>query len=154
PGSYISIYGSDLATTSGVFATPYLPMAVSAVSVSFDATNGTFPGRIHFVSPGQVNVFVPWELQGQASVRMTVVWTFDTNYWTGLVTVPVTQYSPGIFAITDANGALISASNPAKRGGDIVIYANGLGPVDNQPPTGEATPTTPPLAGTKASPTV
>jgi uncharacterized protein (TIGR03437 family) len=85
---------------------------------------------------------------------MKVIWTFDTNYWTGLVTVPVTQYSPGIFAVTDANGALISSSNPAKRGAGVVIYANGLGPLDIQPATGQATPSTPPLANTKASPTV
>jgi len=154
PGSYISIYGTDLATTSAVFATPYLPLALASVSVSFDATNGTFPGRIHFVSPGQVNVFVPWELRGQTSVRIKVIWTFDTNYWTGLVTVPVSQFSPGIFAITDGNGRLIDANNPARREGSIVIYANGLGPVDIQPPTGEATPGTLPLSNSTTAPTV
>ena len=153
PGSYISIYGTDLATTSAVFATPYLPIALSAVSVSFDAANGSYPGRIHFVSPGQVNVFVPWELAGQTSVQIKVIWTFDTNYWTGLVTVPVTPYSPGVFAITDANGAVINAANPIKRGGGIVIYSNGLGPVDQQPPTGEASPPAA-LISTQASPTV
>jgi uncharacterized protein (TIGR03437 family) len=154
PGSYISIYGTDLATTTGQFATPYLPLAVASVSVSFDATNGSFPGRIHFVSPGQVNVFVPWELRGQTSARIKVIWTFDTNYWTGLVTVPVTTFSPGIFAITDGNGALIDANNPARRGGSIVIYANGLGPVDIQPATGEPTPNTLPLANSTTAPTV
>ncbi|MBS1857988.1 MAG: S8 family serine peptidase [Acidobacteria bacterium] len=155
PGSYISIYGSYLSTApSAVFSTPYLPLAVASVSVSFDGANGTFPGRIHFVSPGQVNVFVPWELAGQTSAQMKVIWTFDTNYWTGLVTVPVTTYSPGIFAITDANGALINSSNPAKRGAGLVIYANGLGPLDLQPATGQATPPTTPLANTTASPTV
>ena len=154
PGSYISIYGTDLATTSGVFATPYLPLSVASVSVSFDAANGSWPGRIHFVSPGQVNVFVPWELQGQTSAQMKVIWTFDTNYWTGLVTVPVSSYSPGIFAVTDAAGARIDAGNPAKRGGSIVIYANGLGAVDPQPATGDPTPSTTPLANTKTNPTV
>jgi minor extracellular serine protease Vpr len=154
PGSYISIYGSDLATTSGVFATPYLPLSLASVSVSFDAGSGSFPGRIHFVSPGQVNVFVPWELQGQTSAKIKVIWTFDTNYWTGLVTVPIAPVSPGVFAITDAAGAIINAGNPAKRGGSIVIYANGLGALDRQPPTGEATPSTLPLANTTGSPAV
>jgi uncharacterized protein (TIGR03437 family) len=152
PGSYISIYGTDLATTSGVFASPYLPLSLASVSVSFDSANGSFPGRIHFVSPGQVNVFVPWELQGQTSTKIKVIWTFDTNYWTGLVTVPVSPYSPGIFAVTDAAGALVNAANPAKRGGSIVIYANGLGPVDIQPATGE--PSSASLSSSKASPTV
>ena len=113
--------------------------------MSFDA-DGSFPGRIHFVSPGQVNVFVPWEFAGQTSVKMKVIWTFDTNYWTGLVTVPVTPTRRASSPITDgATGALITADNPAKRGDGIVIYSNGLGPVDIQPATGEATPPTEPL---------
>jgi uncharacterized protein (TIGR03437 family) len=153
PGSYISIYGTDLATTSALFATPYLPLSLASVSVSFDAANGSFPGGIHYVSPGQVNVFVPWELTGQTSVQIKVIWTFDTNYWTGLVTVPVSTFSPGIFAVTDAFGALISSNNPAKRGGGLVIYANGLGPLDIQPATGEATASTG-LSSTTTAPTV
>jgi uncharacterized protein (TIGR03437 family) len=154
PGSYISIYGTDMATTSAVFSTPYLPISLAGMSVSFDTANGTLPGRIHFVSPGQINVLVPWELAGQTSVKMKVIWTFDTNYWTGLMTVPVAPVSPGIFAITDVNGAVINDSNPAKRGAGLVIYANGLGAVDPQPATGEATPATAPLANTRATPTV
>jgi len=32
------------------------------VSVSFDAANVSAPGHLVYVSPGQVNVQVPWEL--------------------------------------------------------------------------------------------
>jgi minor extracellular serine protease Vpr len=149
PGSYISIFGHDLATTTAVFGTPYLPVALAAVAVSFDAGNISVPGRIHFVSPGQVNVQIPWELQGQSSVKVKLLWTWDFNFWTDLFTVPLATYSPGIFAITDLAGRVIDSSNPAKRGDPIIIYANGLGPVDNQPTSGEATPATPPLANTK-----
>ena len=36
----------------------------------------SLPGHIHFVSPGQINVQIPWEFQGQTSVGMkvTLVW--------------------------------------------------------------------------------
>ena len=126
--------------------------SLASVAVSFDVGSLSLPGHIHFVSPGQVNVQVPWELAGQTSVRMKV--TQSDFYPSDLVTVPLAQYSPGIFAITDSANNLISASNPAKRGSGIVIYANGLGPVDIQPASGEATPSTLPLANTKVPATV
>src|ERR1019366_5505039 len=56
-------------------------------------------------------------------------------------------------AIQDSNYNLISQSNPAKRGQAIVIYANGLGPVTNQPLSGDPSPGAPNLA-TTATPTV
>jgi uncharacterized protein (TIGR03437 family) len=69
--------------------------------------------------------------------------------WTGGITVPLAQYSPGIFAVTDGDGKPINASNPIKRSFGVVVYANGLGPVDIQPASGEATPATLPLSNTK-----
>jgi len=103
------------------------------------------PGHISFVSPGQVNVQIPWEFQGQSSVKTTV--------WVGYIpsavyTVPLNTYSPGVFAATDANGVVFTQANPAKRGQTIVLYVNGMGPVDHQPPSGEPTPLPPPLANT------
>ena len=46
-----------------VFSTPYLPIAISTVSVSFDTPLVSVPGHITFVSPGQLVIQVPWELQ-------------------------------------------------------------------------------------------
>ena len=47
--------------------------ALASAAVSFDADGGlSVPGRIHFVSPGQINVQVPWELQGKGSVRIKI----------------------------------------------------------------------------------
>jgi len=57
----------------------------------------------------------------------------------------------------DQHYQLVTASNPAQRGQYIVIYANGLGAVDNPPPSGEATPSptaAQPLASTLVTPTV
>jgi uncharacterized protein (TIGR03437 family) len=53
----------------------------------------------------------------------------------------------------DATYQLITAANPALRGQTIIVYANGLGAVNNTPPSGEATPPQP-LAETLATPTV
>jgi uncharacterized protein (TIGR03437 family) len=149
PGSYVSIYGTTFTEgATQVESTPFLPVTLSNVSVTFDADGVSLPGRLHFVSPGQVNAQVPWEFQGKSSVKVKV-WS---DYLAGnVVTVPLAQYAPGVFATTDANYARISASNPAKRGQTIILWANGLGPVTNQPGSGEATAG---LSSTTATPTV
>ena len=142
PGSYISIYGSNFATATQAARTLSLPVVLSTVSVSFEGGGISLPGHIHFVSPGQINVQIPWEFEGQTSVQMKV--TFD-YLPSSIYTVPLAAQSPGVFlvgdtpAVQDSSFNLITASNPAKRGQGIVIYANGLGPVDKRPVSGDPT---------------
>jgi minor extracellular serine protease Vpr len=101
-------FGSDLADTTLVESTQSLPVSLGLVSVSFDGGGKSLPGHIHFVSPGQINVQIPWEFQGQSSVQMKV--TLYGYLWGNLYTVPLATYSPGIFAVTDGvNNAVISA---------------------------------------------
>jgi uncharacterized protein (TIGR03437 family) len=144
PGSYISIYGSNLSPASQAVSTAELPYSLSTTSVSFFAANGRFPGRLEFVGPGQLNVQIPWELQGQTSAQFVVNIGFTSLY--PAVTIPLARSSPGVFtngaAIEDENNLLVTAANPAKRGPShaIQIFMNGLGPVNAQPPTGEPTP--------------
>jgi uncharacterized protein (TIGR03437 family) len=161
PGSYISIFGTSLADAIVNSPTLSLPVSLGTVSVSFDGGGLSLPGHISFVSPGQVNVQIPWEFQGQSSVQMTVLLSYIPS---AVYTVPLNTYSPGIFefsdnghlsaAATDSNGVVFTQANPAKRGQTIVLYVNGLGPVDHQPPSGEPTPLPPPLAQTTVLPTV
>jgi len=132
-------------------------VSLSDVSVSVDAGGVSQPAHIHFVSPGQINVQIPWEFQGQTSAQMKV--TLSTFLAGPLVTVPLAPYSPGIFEVSglaaaqDANLTLITRSHPATRNGTIVLYVNGLGPVTNTPPSGEASSGNP-LSTTTATPTV
>ncbi|MEO8371793.1 MAG: S8 family serine peptidase [Candidatus Solibacter sp.] len=154
PGSYISIFGSDLSDTTQVETTLPLPVSLGQVSVSFDGGGLSIPGRFHFISPTQINVQLPWEFAGQSSVKMKV--TLYGYIWSAVYDVPLATYSPGIFpgAITDgASNLPISAANPAKRGGSIVIYANGLGPVSVPQTTGAPSSSTQ-LVGTNAGPVV
>jgi minor extracellular serine protease Vpr len=164
PGSYISIFGTGLSDDTQSEITPYLPVSLGGVSVSFDvpSANLSLPGRLYFISPGQVNIQVPWELQGQSSAQMKVSIGGVSG---GLYTVPLSDYAPAVFeysepstnqrlaAALDSNSNLIGSSNAARHGDTIQIYANGLGPVDNQPATGQASPQQP-LSRTKAAPTV
>ena len=63
----MSIMGSALSDVTRVANTPSLPLSLAGISVSFDvpSQNLTFPGGLHFVSEGQINVQVPWELRGR-----------------------------------------------------------------------------------------
>jgi uncharacterized protein (TIGR03437 family) len=161
PGSYISIFGASLADAIVGSPTLSLPVSLGTVSASFDGGGLSLPGHISFVSPGQVNVQIPWEFQGQSSVKMTVSVSYIPS---AVYTVPLNTYSPGIFefsdnghlsaAATDANGVVFTQANPAKRGQTIVLYVNGMGPLDHPPPSGEPTPQPPPLAQTTFLPTV
>jgi hypothetical protein len=54
PGSYVSIFGSDLADSTLVERTLSLPVSLGLVSVSFDGGGISLPGHIHFISPGQM----------------------------------------------------------------------------------------------------
>jgi uncharacterized protein (TIGR03437 family) len=164
PGSYISIFGRNLSDIFKVFSTPFLPLSLGGVSVSFDVPERrlSLPGRIHFVSESQINVQVPWELQGitQALVKVSI-----GNSSSALYRLPLNDVSPGLFefaepatgrllvAALDDAFALITQQRAAARGAVVQLFANGLGPVTNQPPTGEASPSSP-LSETRFAPSV
>ena len=147
-----------------VGVTQSLPLSLAGISVSFDIPSRqlSYPGRLHFVSPTQINVQIPWELAGQNSAQMKVS---IGDYSSALYTVPLNNVSPNAFEFTDpgtgrrlaaaldANFALVYDANKARKGQFIQIYCNGLGPVDATPPSGEPSPANP-LARTTSVPTV
>jgi uncharacterized protein (TIGR03437 family) len=167
PGSYVAIYGTGLSNYTDGNSTVYngnstptteatdpviangavLPLHIDFVTVSFDVPSAgiSVPAHIVYVSPTQVNVQVPWELQGQTSAQMKV--TLDGDLIGNVVTVPLANASPAFFSYTsgsssiaigtDPKGNLIGPNNPAARGQVITLYANGLGPVANQPASGD-----------------
>ncbi len=160
PGSYISIFGTGLADNTGQTSTASLPLAINLVSVSFDAGNLSLPGRLYYVNPNQVNVQVPWELRGQTSVQVKINLEFSKS---NVVTLLLVTASPAFFefpdsgttiaASLDERSAVVTAANPVARGHVVQLFANGLGPVSNQPGSGEPAPSSP-FAQTTATPTV
>jgi minor extracellular serine protease Vpr len=146
PGSIISIFGSNLSEgIRGAIRVP-LPMALHHVSVSFDhpETGLSLPGRFFFVSPGQLNVQVPWELAG---LPFAFVKARINDSASAVHRLELSDYAPGIFeyesggqklgVVTHADGAVVTPSNPAEPGETVVVYATGVGPVDQAPQTGE-----------------
>src|SRR5205823_4108480 len=128
PGSYVAVFGSGLSAYSDPATTSTLPLAIDGVNVSFDVPSAklSYPGRIVYVSPGQINVQVPWELQGQSSAQVKVI--IDQFVFGNVVTVPLADTTPAFFensniaAALDQNYAIVTAANPAKRGQLVQLY--------------------------------
>jgi minor extracellular serine protease Vpr len=175
PGSYIAIYGSGLVNPDELMnpggdsaTTVALPLALDGTTVSFDfqasydgkpADYNGLPGRLTYVSPNQVNVWVPWEAQGQSSAQVKVV--VDGLAFGNAVTVPIAPYAPALFeangivaAIDATTNSILLPGTPAHAGDAIELFANGLGPVNNQPASGTPAPGPPNLATTKTTPIV
>jgi len=148
PGSYASILGKNLSyTTDENYSALRLPLALDQVTVSFDAASDgslpaiSVPAHIAYVSPARLDIQVPWELQGYSWAQLKV--TLFENGFGNVINVPLTTYAPAIFgsgiaAAEDSNGHVISGSNPATRGSFIQLFCNGLGPVTNQPNSGDS----------------
>jgi uncharacterized protein (TIGR03437 family) len=153
PGSYISIFGTNLVDPDYVSpggdgatltAAYDLPLVIDGTTVSFDVPSAgiSVPGYLIYVSPGQINVQVPWELAGQSSVQIKVS-VDDGGLLGNVVTVPLAQYTPSFFvgngtiaAIDAVTYASILPGNPAHAGEYLALFANGLGPVTNTPASG------------------
>lgn len=144
PGSIASLFGSNLAGDLAQADSVPLSSTLANVSVTM---NGV-PAPLFFVSPGQINVQVPWDVlpDGVDSGSATVVVT------RGLVSsnagsVQIAPLSPAIFTIgSDGQGNAIAINpdgsiaapvgtvpglitHPAQVGEAIVILATGLGAV-------------------------
>src|SRR5690606_36141942 len=63
PGSIVSIFGAALADGVAEAAQTPLPTTLQDVRFEFGGT----PAPVFFVSPGQVNIQVPWGLAGSTS---------------------------------------------------------------------------------------
>lgn len=162
PGSYITIAGTHLSPVVSGFATPYLPLALVNTSVSFDSGSISVPGHLSYVSPTQINVQVPWELQGATSAVLKVN---DGGLASFSYSIPIAVAAPAFFAFTDAGTGklavaaldaafqLITAAHPVGRGKVAQLFVNALGPVTHQPADGEVALGSP-LSQTLATPVV
>ncbi len=143
PGSYLTIAGTNLSAATGFLNTNYLPVSIAGTSVSFDAGGISVPGRLSYVSPTQINVQIPWELQGQSMATVKVNFEGLVSF---TATIPIAATNPAFFEFSDAgqltaaaldqNFRVITAANPVQRGQVVQFFVNGLGAVTNQPADG------------------
>lgn len=127
PGEIVTFFGSDLGPTPGVGlqldSNGRVTKELAGTQVLFDGV----PAPMIFVLNSQVNVVVPYAVAGNTSTEVqAIVQGKPTN----TITLPVAASSPGVFAITNQDGTVNSASNAAARGGVLVLYATGEGQTD------------------------
>ena len=155
PGSYIEIYGSNFADTSGGWDTAFVdgraPTALQGVTVTIDGK----PAFVNFVSPNQVNVQVPADVSIGGSVPVVVNFKDRSSAATmlsirgtaaGLLApsafksdgkqyAAVFHHSTGTLV---GNGAVPnSAATPAVPGETLTFYGIGFGPVNPGPVAGQ-----------------
>jgi trimeric autotransporter adhesin len=149
-GSWISIYGSRLASTSriwgsGDFAGTRLPVTLEGVSVK---VNG-LPAAVYYVSPTQINALAPADTklgevvievtnaQGTASSRATLAaaapafFAFDPQGGKYLAAVR----ADGVYAGPNALFGAALTTRPLKPGDTVLLYGTGFGATTPPAPT-------------------
>jgi uncharacterized protein (TIGR03437 family) len=154
PGGMVSVFGGNMATSSGGAVTVPLPLTLSGASVSIGGLNAP----LFYSSAAQINAQIPFELPVNSRPQVVV------NQG-GALTVPetivVAPAAPGIFAtnqqgtgqgaILNVNNVLVDASAPAAAGDVVQVFATGLGATNPAVASGAAAPASPPLANVVAA---
>jgi len=138
PGMILSVFGTQLATSSQAAGSVPLPSAMAGVS----ATVNGVPAPFYYVSPGQLNLQIPYEA-GVGAATLVV----NDNGLTASQTFTIAPLAPGIF--TDPNGVVVPFGS-AKRGDVITLYITGAGAVTPSMATGAAPDASTPLANLPA----
>ncbi len=155
PGSWIEIYGSNLASDTRSWGSS--DFNGSNAPTSLDGTSVSVGGQaafVDFISPGQVNALIPSNV-ATGSQQIMVKTAGGTS---ATVDITINAVQPGLLAPPSfqVNGvqyavALFSdgtyvlpegaipgvTSRPAKPGDEIVLYGVGFGPVTPDIPAGE-----------------
>jgi uncharacterized protein (TIGR03437 family) len=140
------VYGTNLATVSE----PTTEVPLTTLHKGTQMLIGPYEAPLYFVSPGQLNVQVPAELAPNLPYAVIV----SVN---GALTVPdtinVVPAVPGVAAFQDgrviaqhnADFALVTEANPAKRDEFLILYLVGLGATNPPVASGAPSPGAEPL---------
>jgi uncharacterized protein (TIGR03437 family) len=127
PGTALSVFGSELAPVTHSASSVPLPLSTSGVAV---LVNG-IAAPLYYVSPGQLNVQIPYETSANSSAVLSV----NNNGHVTTQSFQVAAAAPGIF--TSSTGALVPTASAA-IGQEIAFYVTGVGAVLPAIPDGAA----------------
>jgi len=94
PGGLVSIFGSNLASALAVADTIPISTSLGNVSVTFNGISAP----LLFVSTGQVNAQLPWDVLSSGTVGTANLVVTSNGKPSTSVGVPVGPFSPGIFS--------------------------------------------------------
>lgn len=147
PGSLISVFGTNLASSTASADSVPLSTTLGSVSVTINGTSAPLNFVCHLCVGGtgdQLNIQVPWEVQG--STAQVVVTRGGSP--SAPASVALAQFNPGVFSVNNGVGVAIAffvdgalaapagsipglTTHPAKAGDTLQILGTGLGAVDS-----------------------
>jgi len=151
PGSFIEIYGSNLAASSRSWmSADFIGSAAPSILDGVTVTIGGQAAFVSYISPTQINAQVPSGV-GLGSQAVTVGTSGGTS---AAFTVNVNATQPSLYApaslkinSTQYVGALltdfvtaVTPTNPAKPGSTIILFGLGFGNVSPSSPAGQIVP--------------
>ena len=159
-GSLISIFGTQLASSIGQADSIPLSNSLGGASVQFVNGSTTLNAPMLYAQPddpannvvSQINCQVPWELVPAGTTATVQVIVTNKGVTSSPQQVTVGPFSPGVFS---SNGRAIAVNldgtlawpeglipnfptHGAKPGDALIVYATGLGALDNTPADGAA----------------
>ena len=134
PGEVVTIFGSGLGPNTlaslEVGGNGKVVTTLGGVQVLFDGV----AAPLIYVEAGQAAAVVPYEVGGETSTQVQVVYQGQKS---STLTVPVVGAAPGIFTldysgsgagvILNQDGTVNSPKNPASNGSVVTVYATGEG---------------------------
>jgi uncharacterized protein (TIGR03437 family) len=146
-GGLISVYGSQMSPVN--LATSQIPLP-TALGESCLTVNGT-PIPLLFVSSGQINAQLPFNVTGSGTMSIHTPAGISNNY-----NFSINSTAPSIFmsgaagpetglatVVRADNGQLVTPTNPVHYGDTIVIYLTGMGTISPTVSAGLAAPMSP-----------
>jgi uncharacterized protein (TIGR03437 family) len=136
PGEIVAIYGTSLGPGTGVSSafdpvTALLPMAFAGVAV---AVNGV-AAPLYYVSAAQVNVQIPYEVDGHQQARVSVSYNGAASSAQAItIANSAPRLYPGVF---NQDGSLNSPDRPAVAGSIVILFATGQGITNPRSVTGQ-----------------
>ena len=137
PGTWVSIMGSNLAKSVMQQGTLPLPISLNGVSAELRGVGGVYNLLLNYVSPTQINAFVPHELpvsffNTSCSVAVTVPTgaTSITSNCQGLAPALFSYGAQQYASATHLDGAIvgvIAGTRPAQSGEIITLWGTGFG---------------------------
>jgi uncharacterized protein (TIGR03437 family) len=149
PGAWWTVFGRSL-SFQPTTCNPTVLGQCDTAQVALTYGGKTVYAPLFYVSPNQENFQVPWDAPvGSATVSVAVQTINADGSWTAsnAVTLDIAATSPGIFVTTG------SGVNTASSGGNLTLWCNGLGPVNQTIVAGQPAPSSP-LAKMITPPTV
>jgi uncharacterized protein (TIGR03437 family) len=145
PGSLATAFTAGLLSAPGQVLAPAVPLPreLSGIQLTLNGIAAPLLAVVRSAQGEQVNFQVPWEITSGQPARLRIT---SSGAASEEIEIPIARLAPGIFSQDNRTALVIDAATfqlatgPLARNRDYILYATGLGPLQNPPATGNASP--------------